>query len=74
VKSKSLTTGRNKSNLLALTPTAYYPKTDFKNMKLEENKTHTVLTLSISHENKMRVVIGIVTFTYGAFIAWWLML
>jgi hypothetical protein len=43
-------------------------------MKLEENKTHTVLTLSISHENKMRVVIGIVTFTYGAFIAWWLTL
>ena len=43
-------------------------------MKLEENKTHIVLTLSVSHENKMRVVIGIVTFTYGAFIAWWLML
>jgi hypothetical protein len=42
-------------------------------MKLEENKTHTVLTLSISHVIKMRVVIGIVAFTYGAFFAWWLM-
>ena len=42
-------------------------------MKLEENKTHTVLTLSISHENKMRMVIGILTFTYGAFTAWLLM-
>jgi hypothetical protein len=43
-------------------------------MKLEKNKTHTVLTLTISHENKMRWVVGIVAFTYGAFVAWWLML
>jgi len=43
-------------------------------MKLEKNKTHSVLTLSISHENKMRIVIGVNAFVYGAFAGWWLML
>jgi len=42
-------------------------------MKLEKNKTHSVLTLSISHENKMRIVVGVNAFVYGAFICWLLM-